>query len=215
MIITGRAIAGVLVIATVTSAAGCHSMRTVRPAVAPNAPIFGGVHGGDTVGVLLKDGRKARFVVGSIDGETLVSNAGVRYARRHRGTQAPGVQRPQDRLPGRRHRSGYAPRPRSSGGRVGAGRTVLGAAWQARFKREAPLPASLSHPHISAIHGVEDTSDTHALVQELVEGDTLAEWISRGPIPLDKALPIARQICEALEAAHEQAIIQDGTIGER
>src|SRR6187399_1264462 len=74
----------------------------------------------------------------------------------------------------------------------------------ARFRREAQVLASLNHPHIGAIYGLEDSGDTHALVLELVEGDTLADRIARGPIPLDEALPIARQIGEALEAAHEQ-----------
>ena len=77
----------------------------------------------------------------------------------------------------------------------------------ARFKREAQVLASLNHPHIGAIYGFEDSGGTHALVLELVEGDTLADRIARGLIPLDEALPIARQICEALEAAHEQGII--------
>ena len=77
----------------------------------------------------------------------------------------------------------------------------------ARFKREAQVLASLNHPHIGAIYGFEDSGETHALVLELVEGDTLADRIARGPIPLDEALPIARQIAEALEAAHEQGII--------
>ena len=77
----------------------------------------------------------------------------------------------------------------------------------ARFKREAQVLASLNHPHIGAIYGFEDSGETHALVLELVEGDTLADRIARGPIPLDEALPIARQICEALEAAHEHGVI--------
>ena len=77
----------------------------------------------------------------------------------------------------------------------------------ARFTREAQVLASLNHPHIGAIYGFEDSSETHALVLELVEGDTLADRIARGAIPLDEALPIARQICEALAAAHEQGII--------
>ena len=77
----------------------------------------------------------------------------------------------------------------------------------ARFKREAQVLASLNHPHIAAIYGFEDSGETHALVLELVEGETLADRIARGPIPLDEALPIARQIAEALEAAHEQGII--------
>ena len=67
--------------------------------------------------------------------------------------------------------------------------------------------ASLNHPHIGAIYGFEDSSETRALVLELVEGDTLADRIARGAIPLDEALPIARQIGEALAAAHEQGII--------
>ena len=77
----------------------------------------------------------------------------------------------------------------------------------ARFKREALVLASLNHPHIGAIYGFEDTSKTHALVLELVEGDTLADLIARGLIPLDDVLSIARQITEALEAAHQQGII--------
>jgi eukaryotic-like serine/threonine-protein kinase len=77
----------------------------------------------------------------------------------------------------------------------------------ARFTREAQVLASLNHPHIAAIYGFEDSGKTHALVLELVEGETLADRIARGPLPLDEALPIARQICEALEAAHEPGII--------
>jgi serine/threonine protein kinase len=77
----------------------------------------------------------------------------------------------------------------------------------ARFKREAQVLASLNHPNIAAIHGFEDGGDVQALVLELVEGPTLADRIAQGPIPLDEALPIARQIAEALEAAHEQGVI--------
>ena len=77
----------------------------------------------------------------------------------------------------------------------------------ARFDREARILASLNHPHIAHIHGVEESGGVRALVMELVEGETLAEKIARGPIPLDEALPIARHIAEALEAAHEQAIV--------
>jgi serine/threonine protein kinase len=77
----------------------------------------------------------------------------------------------------------------------------------ARFQREAEVLASLNHPNIAHIHGLEESSGTIALVMELVEGDDLAERLSRGPIPIDEALPIARQIAEALEAAHEQGII--------
>ena len=77
----------------------------------------------------------------------------------------------------------------------------------ARFKREAQLLASLSHPHIGAIYGVEEANGVHALVLELIEGPTLAERIARGPIPIEDALPIALQIAEALEAAHELGIV--------
>ena len=77
----------------------------------------------------------------------------------------------------------------------------------ARFTREAQILASLNHPNIAAIYGIEQSSDTRALVLELVEGPTLADRIAKGPIPLDEALPIARQIAEALEAAHEAGII--------
>jgi len=77
----------------------------------------------------------------------------------------------------------------------------------ARLQREAEVLASLNHPHIAQIHGLERTERTTALVMELVEGPTLADRIAQGSIPLDEALPIARQIAEALEAAHEQGII--------
>ena len=103
----------------------------------------------------------------------------------------------------------------------------------ARFEREAKVLASLNHPNIAQIHGLEQSGAIRALVLELVEGQTLAEMIGRAPaargtsaaeeraargggapravkhapIPLDEALPIARQIAEALEAAHEQGII--------
>src|SRR6266581_3842632 len=77
----------------------------------------------------------------------------------------------------------------------------------ARFQREAKTLASLNHPHIAAIHGIEESGGTHALVMELVEGEDLSQRIARGAIPIDEALPIAKQIAEALEAAHEQGII--------
>ena len=77
----------------------------------------------------------------------------------------------------------------------------------ARFEREAKVLASLNHPGIAAIYGIEEQDDTRALVLELVEGPTLADRISKGPIPLDEALPIAKQIAEALEAAHEAGVI--------
>jgi len=76
-----------------------------------------------------------------------------------------------------------------------------------RFEREAKTLASLNHPHIAAIHGFEKSSGIHALVMELVEGEDLSQRIARGAISLDEALPIAKQIAEALEAAHEQGII--------
>jgi eukaryotic-like serine/threonine-protein kinase len=74
----------------------------------------------------------------------------------------------------------------------------------ARFRREAQVLASRNHPNIAAIYGFEDSGSTHALVMELVEGPTLAERIKAGAIPVDEALPIAKQICEALEYAHER-----------
>ena len=77
----------------------------------------------------------------------------------------------------------------------------------ARFQREAHVLASLNHPGIAAIYGIEESEGTRALVLELVEGPTLADRISKGPIPVDEALPIAKQIAEALEAAHEQGAI--------
>ena len=77
----------------------------------------------------------------------------------------------------------------------------------ARFQREAEVLASLNHPNIAIIHGLEQAGDVHALVMELVEGDDLSHRIAHGPIPVDEALPIAKQIAEALEAAHEQGII--------
>jgi Tol biopolymer transport system component len=78
---------------------------------------------------------------------------------------------------------------------------------RARFEREARLLAALNHPHIGAIYGFEDREGIHALVLELVEGHTLAERSSAGPLPMQEALSIARQIAEALEAAHERGIV--------
>src|SRR5258705_7957006 len=77
----------------------------------------------------------------------------------------------------------------------------------ARFQREAKVLASLNHPNIAIIHGLEHAGGAHALVMELVEGEDLAQRIARGAIPIDEALPIAKQIAEALEAAHEQGIM--------
>jgi len=77
----------------------------------------------------------------------------------------------------------------------------------ARFTREAQTLASLNHPSIAAIYGLEESNGVRALVMELVEGEDVSQRIARGAIPLDEALPIAKQIAEALEAAHEQGII--------
>ena len=77
----------------------------------------------------------------------------------------------------------------------------------ARFQREAQILASLNHPNIAAIYGVEEQNDLRGLVLELVEGPTLADRIGRGPIPLDEALAIAYKIAEALDAAHERGIV--------
>src|SRR5262245_12358020 len=77
----------------------------------------------------------------------------------------------------------------------------------ARFIREAQTLATLNHPNIAHIHGLEESGEIRALVMELVEGLDLSERIKAGPIPLDEALPIARQIADALEAAHDQGIV--------
>ena len=77
----------------------------------------------------------------------------------------------------------------------------------ARFTREAQTLASLNHPNIAHIHGLEESGGVRALVMELVEGEDLSQHIARGAIPIAEALPIAKQIAEALEAAHEQGII--------
>jgi len=77
----------------------------------------------------------------------------------------------------------------------------------ARFEREAQVLASLNHPNIAAIHGVEEASGIRALVMELVEGPTLAERIGRGAVPLEEALRITQQMADALEAAHEKGVV--------
>ena len=77
----------------------------------------------------------------------------------------------------------------------------------ARFQREAQILASLNHPNIAHIHGLEESGGVRALVMELVEGEDLARRIARGAIPIDEVLPIAKQLADALEAAHEQGII--------
>jgi serine/threonine-protein kinase len=77
----------------------------------------------------------------------------------------------------------------------------------ARFKREAQVLAALNHPHIASIYGLEESAGRLGLVLELVDGPTLADRLVHGPLPLDEAWPIARQISEALEAAHEHGIV--------
>src|SRR5215469_13278192 len=76
-----------------------------------------------------------------------------------------------------------------------------------RFQREAEVLASLNHPNIAGIYDLQEAEGSRFLVLELVEGETLADRIQRGPIPIDEALQIAKSICEALEAAHEQGIV--------
>ena len=78
---------------------------------------------------------------------------------------------------------------------------------RARFAREAELLAALNHPNIAAIYGVEENAGTTALILELVEGSTLADRLAAGAIPMGEALAIARQIIQALDAAHEKGIV--------
>jgi serine/threonine protein kinase len=77
----------------------------------------------------------------------------------------------------------------------------------ARFQREAELLATLAHPHTAAIYGLEASTATRALVLELVEGDTLADRLARGPLPIGEALPLARQLADALDYAHEHGVL--------
>ena len=77
----------------------------------------------------------------------------------------------------------------------------------ARFQREAKVLASLNHPNIGGIHGLQTSGDTRALVLELIEGPTLAERIAEGPVPVDQAVAIVRQIADALSAAHDAGIV--------
>src|SRR5207237_4228896 len=76
-----------------------------------------------------------------------------------------------------------------------------------RFQREAQVLASLNHPNIAQIYGLEESENARCIVMELVEGATLQERLKRGPIPIEEALPIAKQIAEALEAAHESGLV--------
>src|ERR671936_2084028 len=76
-----------------------------------------------------------------------------------------------------------------------------------RFQREAEVLASLNHPNIAAIYDLEEAEGSRFLVLELVEGETLADRIQRGPIPVDEGLSIAKNICEALMAAHERGVV--------
>src|SRR5215831_9136160 len=77
----------------------------------------------------------------------------------------------------------------------------------ARFRQEAQILASLNHPNIAQIHGLEDSGNSSCIVMELVEGETLQDRLKHGPMPLDETLRIAHQIAEGLEAAHERGII--------
>src|SRR5512140_3050770 len=85
--------------------------------------------------------------------------------------------------------------------------TVKNADRLARFRREAQLLASLNHPNIGAIYGLEEADGQPFLVLELVEGDDLAQRLERGKLPLDETLVVARQVAEALEEAHERGIV--------
>jgi eukaryotic-like serine/threonine-protein kinase len=76
-----------------------------------------------------------------------------------------------------------------------------------RFQREAQVLASLNHPNIAQIYGLEESDQGRCIVMELVHGETLQERLKRGPIPIDEGLPIAKQIADALEAAHEKGIV--------
>src|SRR5450759_5352632 len=77
----------------------------------------------------------------------------------------------------------------------------------ARFEREAKVLASLDHPNIGHIHGILDSEDSRGLVLALIEGPTLADRIEAGPIPLDEAVAISKQIIEALEYAHDRGVV--------
>jgi serine/threonine protein kinase len=76
-----------------------------------------------------------------------------------------------------------------------------------RFERQARVLGALNHPNIAAIYGLEEFGSGRAPVMELVEGETLADRVSKGPIPLDEALPMAKQVAEALEYAHDRGVV--------
>jgi eukaryotic-like serine/threonine-protein kinase len=84
-----------------------------------------------------------------------------------------------------------------------------------RFQREAQLLASLNHPHIATIHGLQESGPLRGLVMELVEGPTLADRIAAGPIPITEALAMAKQIAEAVEYAHEHNIVRRNVLCDR
>lgn len=83
-----------------------------------------------------------------------------------------------------------------------------------RFAREAKTLASFNHPHTAHIYGFEQSEGCSAIVMDLVDGEDLSQRLARGPIPLDEALPIAKQIAEAVEAAHDQRVIHRDLISQ-
>jgi eukaryotic-like serine/threonine-protein kinase len=124
------------------------------------------------------------------------------------------MMRANDHVAARRHSTWPVRNPRADWLRRNGRGVAADPERLARFRREAQVLASLNHPNIAHVYGLEEaTASTaggqavHALVMELVEGEDLADRIARGPVPLDETLPIARQIADALEAAHEQGII--------
>ena len=116
------------------------------------------------------------------------------YADRGVRWHGRGLSRPRHQA---RPRGGREDRPR---GPADADRVL-------RFEREAKVLASLNHPRIASLYGMEQANGRHFLVMELVEGETLADRLRRGPMPVEESLTIARQIAEALEAAHEKGVV--------
>ena len=139
------------------------------------------------------DGRFLMLWRGETEAITLVQNWFRQDRRRRHGR---GVSRPETPSSTGTWRSRCCPK-----------RSRIDPDRLARFEREAKVLASLNHPNIGAIYGWKSPAAQKALVLELIEGPTLADRIKQGPIPVDEALPIAKQIAEALEAAHEQGII--------